>query len=249
MFKVKKEKELLLQFLSKNNINKMKPSILYVEDDPTLSFVTKDNLEMHGYHVTHCENGKIAIETYDKGEFDLCILDVMMPEVDGFQVANHIRRKNSEIPIIFLTAKSLKDDKLHGLRIGADDYILKPFSIEELQLKIEIFLKRSKVYAKEKTESIFSIGAYSFDFLNLSLIIGNNVRTLTQKEADVLKYFILNKNLVIKRSAILESVWGEDDYFLGRSLDVFISRLRKYLSEDPTIVLENIHGVGFRLKA
>lgn len=227
----------------------MKPSILYVEDDPTLSFVTKDNLEMHGYHVIHCENGKIAIETYDKGEFDLCILDVMMPEVDGFQVANHIRRKNSEIPIIFLTAKSLKDDKLHGLRIGADDYILKPFSIEELQLKIEIFLKRSKVYAKEKTESIFSIGAYSFDFLNLSLIIGNNVRTLTQKEADVLKYFILNKNLVIKRSAILESVWGEDDYFLGRSLDVFISRLRKYLSEDPTIVLENIHGVGFRLKA
>lgn len=227
----------------------MKPSILYVEDDPTLSFVTKDNLEMHGYHVTHCENGKIAIETYDKGEFDLCILDVMMPEVDGFQVANHIRRKNSEIPIIFLTAKSLKDDKLHGLRIGADDYILKPFSIEELQLKIEIFLKRSKVYAKEKTESIFSIGEYSFDFLNLSLMIGNNVRTLTQKEADVLKYFILNKNLVIKRSAILESVWGEDDYFLGRSLDVFISRLRKYLSEDPTIVLENIHGVGFRLKA
>jgi len=134
----------------------MKPSILYVEDDPTLSFVTKDNLEMQGYSVTHCENGKIAMDVFDQSKFDLCILDVMMPEVDGFDVAAFMRKKNTEIPIIFLTAKSLKDDKLHGLRIGADDYITKPFSIEELQLKIEIFLKRSKVYKSEKTESILT---------------------------------------------------------------------------------------------
>ncbi len=226
----------------------MKPSILYVEDDPTLSFVTKDNLEMQGYSVTHCENGRIAIETFEHTTFDLCILDVMLPEMDGFQVANFIRRKNSEIPIIFLTAKSLKEDKIHGLRLGADDYLTKPFSIEELQLKIEIFLKRSKVYTKDNTESIFKIGNYTFDFLNLSLVYQDKIRTLTQKEADVLRYFILHKNLVIKRSSILESVWGEDDYFLGRSLDVFISRLRKYLSDDPSILLENIHGIGFRLK-
>lgn len=226
----------------------MKPRILYVEDDPTLSFVTKDNLEMQGFNVTHCENGKLAIEAFDMDQFDLCVLDVMLPEMDGFQVANFIRRKNAEIPIIFLTAKSLKEDKIHGLRLGADDYITKPFSIEELQLKIEIFLKRSKVYAKENTESIFSIGNYTFDFVNLSLAHDGKIRTLTQKEADVLRYFVLNKNQIIKRSAILESVWGEDDYFLGRSLDVFISRLRKYLSDDSSILLENIHGIGFRLK-
>ena len=226
----------------------MKTNILYVEDDPTLSFVTKDNLEMQGYSVIHCENGKIAMDVFDQSKFDLCILDVMMPEVDGFDVAAFMRKKNTEIPIIFLTAKSLKDDKLHGLRIGADDYITKPFSIEELQLKIEIFLKRSKVYKSEKTESIFNIGLYNFDFNNLSLVSPQKSRTLTQKEADVLRYFIINKNTVIKRSAILENIWGEDDYFLGRSLDVFISRLRKYLSEDTSITLENIHGVGFRLK-
>jgi DNA-binding response OmpR family regulator len=226
----------------------MKAKIFYVEDDPTLSFVTRDNLEMQGYDVQHCDNGKDAISVFDQEAFDLCILDVMLPEMDGFQVAEYIRRKNSEIPIIFLTAKSLKEDKLFGLRIGADDYLTKPFSIEELQLKIEIFLKRSKINVAQKTETIFSIGKYSFDFLNLALTHPNGSRTLTQKEADVLRYFLLHKNQVIKRSAILESIWGEDDYFLGRSLDVFISRLRKYLSDDPTILLENIHGVGFKLK-
>lgn len=226
----------------------MKSKILYVEDDPTLSFVTKDNLEMNGYDVTHCENGKIALDRFQNEKFDICIFDVMLPEMDGFELASIIRRMNSEIPIIFLTAKSLKEDKLIGLRLGADDYLTKPFSIEELQLKIEIFLKRSKVFLIEKTETIFQIGEYHFDFQNLSLIHNGTTKTLTQKEADVLRYFILHKNLVIKRSAILESVWGEDDYFLGRSLDVFISRLRKYLANDPHIALENIHGVGFRLK-
>lgn len=226
----------------------MKPHLLYAEDDPTLSFVTRDNLEMHGYLISYCADGKQAIDTFDKSNFDLCILDVMMPVMDGFQVASYIRKKNADIPILFLTAKSLKEDKIHGLRLGADDYIVKPFSIEELQLKIEIFLKRSRILSKPPTENIFTLGRFVFDFPNLSLIIDNKAKTLTQKEADVLKFFMQNKNQVVKRSLILESVWGEDDYFLGRSLDVFISRLRKYLSDDPNITLENIHGVGFKLK-
>lgn len=226
----------------------MKPYLLYAEDDPTLSFVTRDNLEMHGYNICYCANGQEAIEAFDKAKFDLCILDVMMPEVDGFQVASYIRKKNAEIPIIFLTAKSLKEDKLMGLRLGADDYIVKPFSIEELQLKIEVFLKRRRILSKTSTEDLFDIGKYSFDFANLSLNIDKKTTSLTQKEADVLKYFLINKNQVLKRSAILENVWGEDDYFLGRSLDVFISRLRKLLKDDPGVSIENFHGVGFKLR-
>ncbi|HMG15438.1 MAG TPA: response regulator transcription factor [Saprospiraceae bacterium] len=226
----------------------MKPHLLYAEDDPTLSFVTRDNLEMQGYMISHCADGKEAIDTFDKGSFDLCILDVMMPVMDGFQVAAHIRKTNTDIPIIFLTAKSLKEDKIYGLRLGADDYILKPFSIEELHLKIEIFLKRSRILSKPPYDDIYILGQFVFDFPNLSLNFEKKSRTLTQKEADVLKFFLLNKNQVIKRSVILENVWGEDDYFLGRSLDVFISRLRKYLNDDPDLSLENIHGVGFKLK-
>ena len=224
----------------------MKPYLLYAEDDPTLSFVTKDNLEMNGYNIYYCANGQEAIDAFNKEKFDLCILDVMMPEVDGFQVATHIRKRNVDIPIIFLTAKSLKEDRLTGLRLGADDYIVKPFSIEELQLKIEVFLKRSRV--SNKDNKYIALGQYLFDFENLALTIGTKTTSLTQKEADVLKYFLENKNKVVKRSAILENVWGEDDYFLGRSLDVFISRLRKHLKDDPEILIENFHGVGFKLR-
>ena len=226
----------------------MKARILYAEDDPTLSFVTRDNLEMQGYTISYCANGQEAVDTFDSANFDLCILDVMMPVMDGFQVAAHIRKSNTDIPIIFLTAKSLKEDKIHGLRLGADDYILKPFSIEELHLKIEIFLKRSRIHSNQSTKELYKLGRFVFDVPNLSLNIGDKSRTLTQKEADVLKFFLQNTNQVVKRSVILENVWGEDDYFLGRSLDVFISRLRKYLNDDPGISLENIHGVGFKLK-
>ena len=180
--------------------------------------------------------------------FDLCILDVMLPEVDGFTIAKEIRKYDQEVPIIFLTAKSLKEDKLHGLKLGGDDYITKPFSIEELILKIEIFLRRSKISIPQEVLN-FRIGAYDFDYKNLSLKRESNQKVLTQKEADLLKYFVQNKNMVLKRSDILETIWGEDDYFMGRSLDVFISRLRKYLKEDDALKIENIHGVGFKLKA
>jgi DNA-binding response OmpR family regulator len=222
-----------------------KSKILYVEDDETLSFVTKDNLELHGYDVVHCMDGESAIETFFKGNFDLCILDVMLPKMDGFGVAEKIRATDPNIPIIFLTAKSMKDDRIHGLKLGADDYMTKPFSIEELILKIEVFLRRK--YVSVSINDQYKVGKYSFDYRNLTLSLESDNRSLTQKEADLLKMLLDHKNNVVKRSLILEKLWGEDDYFLGRSMDVFISRLRKYLSDDPKIKLDNIHGVGFKL--
>ncbi len=225
----------------------MKAHLLYVEDDESLSFVTRDNLELQGYQITHCDNGATALEIIKNNTFDLCILDVMLPEIDGFTIAEEIRKNNNEVPIIFLTAKSLKEDKIHGLKLGGDDYITKPFSIEELILKIEVFLKRSKINIPQELAS-YDVGMFNLDYPNLALNQNGTSKSLTQKEADLLKYLIENKNAVIKRSAILKSIWGEDDYFLGRSLDVFISRLRKYLKADETVKIENIHGVGFRLK-
>jgi DNA-binding response OmpR family regulator len=222
----------------------MRAHLLYVEDDESLSFVTRDHLELQGYRVTHCADGTSAKVAIDRQDYDLCLLDVMLPETDGFTLAKEIRKQNTEVPILFLTAKSLKEDRLHGLRLGADDYITKPFSIEELILKIEVFLRRSRSVAIP-SPSEYTLGQYLFNYPNLELKIGDDIRRLTQKEADLLKYLIENKNRVIKRSEILEAVWGENDYFLGRSLDVFISRLRKYLKKDEQIKVENIHGVGF----
>lgn len=222
----------------------MKAHLLYVEDDESLSFVTKDHLELQGYKITHCPDGTTASKVIEEGEFDVCLLDVMLPDIDGFSLAKQIRSKNVDVPILFLTAKSLKEDRLYGLRLGADDYITKPFSIEELILKIEVFLRRSKTVHNTYPE-IYDIGKYSFNYKNLELKIGENTRRLTQKEGNLLQYLLQNKNQLAKRSEILETIWGENDYFLGRSLDVFISRLRKYLNEDDEIRIENVHGVGF----
>jgi len=226
----------------------MKAHLLYVEDDESLSFVTRDNLELQGYQITYCADGKKALEAIQAQSFDLCVLDVMLPEVDGFTIAREIRKTNTEVPIIFLTARSLKEDRIHGLKLGADDYLTKPFSIEELILKIEVFLRRSKIVNNTFEQSVFQIGKYEFNYKNLALKAEESSKSLTQKEADLLYLFIQNKNEVIKRSIILEKLWGEDDYFMGRSLDVFISRLRKYLKTEEAIKIENIHGVGFRLK-
>jgi len=223
-----------------------KPQILYVEDDEVLSFVTKDNLELNGFQVTHAKDGKEAISLFKKDSFDLCLIDVMLPEIDGFEVAENIRSRHSEIPILFLTAKSLKEDKIKGLKIGADDYITKPFSIEELILKIKIFLKRKYITGSQEL-SVLKVGQYTLDHDNLQLKVSDEVNQMTKKEADLLKMLINNKNKIVERSTILERIWGENDYFMGRSMDVYISRLRKYLREDETIGIENIHGVGFRL--
>ena len=226
----------------------MKAHILYVEDDESLSFVTRDNLELQGYEITHCPDGKEALAKIHEQDFDLCILDVMLPDVDGFTVAKEIRQYDKETPILFLTAKSLKEVRLRGLRLGADDYITKPFSIEELILKVEVFLRRSKI-SPTPSPGRFRLGRFELDHQNLSLLYNGENMQLTQKEADLLKLFAENPNQILKRSDILKQIWGDDDYFLGRSLDVFISRLRKYLRDDKTLKVENIHGVGFRLKA
>ena len=221
-----------------------KYKILYAEDDETLAFLTKDNLEQN-YDVTHCADGEIALETFKKESFDVCVFDIMMPKKDGFELAEEIRKINSEVPIIFLSAKTLKEDRIKGLRIGADDYLVKPFSIEELLLKIEIFLKRTnKISSTEQTT--IKVGKYKFDSKNFIVYNEDEKITLTQRESDLLKFFLQNKNVVLKREQILKSLWGEDDYFMGRSLDVFISRLRKILANENGISIENLHGIGFR---
>lgn len=225
-----------------------KGKILYAEDDEVLAFVTKDNLELEGYEITHCSDGNQALDAFKKESFDLCLLDVMMPEMDGFTLGNQIRTHNLQVPIIFLTAKSLKEDKIKGLRLGGDDYITKPFSIEELILKIEVFMKRKNISSPTlSNQNEFHLGQFLFDYKNLLLTSGEEERQLTQKEADLLHFLIVNKGEIVKRSDVLKSIWGDDDYFLGRSLDVFISRLRKYLSADTSIEIKNVHGVGFKL--
>ncbi|WP_337042461.1 response regulator transcription factor [Emticicia sp. 17c] len=223
------------------------PRILYVEDDPNLSYVTKDNLEMEGYEIVHFQDGKEAWKSFSKEKYDLCLLDVMLPELDGFSLAEKIRKQNQQIPIIFLTAKGMQEDRIAGLKVGGDDYVTKPFSIEELNLRIKVFLKRKEIN-KEATEGQgkWKIGSYDFNYHQLSLKSDNHAEQLTHREAEVLKYLCERKNQVIKRDEILTAIWGRDDYFLGRSLDVFITRLRKMLSSDPHIKIENVHGIGFR---
>jgi DNA-binding response OmpR family regulator len=222
--------------------------ILYTEDDETLAFLTKDNLEQNNYTITHCNDGQIALEIFRNNIFDICILDIMMPKIDGFELATAIRKLNSDIPIIFLSAKTLKEDRIKGLKLGADDYLVKPFSIEELLLKIEIFLKRSqKNNFDEKT--IYTVGKYQFDDHNYIVFNENEKIKLTERESELLKLFLANKNVVLKREEILRTLWGDDDYFMGRSLDVFISRLRKILVNEEGIFIENLHGIGFRFSS
>lgn len=221
--------------------------ILYVEDDPNLGFVTRDSLEEEGFDIFHYTDGKEAWKTFKKDKFDLCLLDVMLPELDGFSLAEKIREQNPQIPIIFLSAKAMQEDRIQGLKVGGDDYITKPFSVEELVLRIRVFLKRNTISHTPITHDVFSCGSYEFCYSQLSLVRDDEVQKLTHREAEVLKYFLERKNQVVKREEILVAVWGRDDYFLGRSLDVFLTRIRKMLSKDPAVKLENIHGVGFKL--
>jgi DNA-binding response OmpR family regulator len=222
--------------------------ILLVEDDPNLGFVIKDNLTLKGYEVVLCRDGEEGESTFSKQHFHLCILDVMLPKKDGFSVAKAIREKNKEVPILFLTAKSMMEDKLAGFQMGADDYVTKPFSLDELVYRIEVFLRRSNTSEPVVEEKAFQVGEFIFDPFNLTLKNRNTEKTLTQKEAEVLKLLFQNRDRVLKREEILKKVWGDDDYFMGRSMDVFISKLRKYLKEDPAIQIVNYHGVGFRLE-
>jgi DNA-binding response OmpR family regulator len=221
--------------------------ILLVEDDVNLGFVVKDNLQLKGYEVQHCTNGKEAIQQFRAGTFQLCLLDVMLPLADGFTVARHIRQSDKEVPILFLTAKSMTEDKLEGFKTGADDYIVKPFSFEELFYRIDVFLRRRKTLVDTRI-GLVKLGTYTFDADKYILRCQAEERVLTQRESTILELLCRHQNTTLKREEILQQVWGDDDYFMGRSLDVFISKLRKYLRHDTSVQIQNHHGIGFSLK-
>lgn len=222
--------------------------VLLAEDDLSLGYVIKDNLQDAGYDVVLCPDGQTAIEKFDKTQYDICLLDVMMPHKDGFTVAKKIRQQSDMIPILFLTAKSMEEDKVKGFLTGADDYITKPFSMQELLLRMDVFIRRTRKLHAENIQE-FSIGNLKFSYTDLKLNTPAETFTLTQKEADLLKFLCEHANHILKRDEVLLNVWGKDDYFLGRSMDVFMTKLRKYFKADPNIILETIHGVGFRFNA
>ncbi len=223
--------------------------ILLVEDDISMGFLLVDFLESNGFDVKLYKDGKKGLEAYKKGKYDFCILDVMLPGMDGFTIAEIIRQEDKRVPIIFLTARSMKQDKIKGFQLGVDDYITKPFDEDELLYRIKAILNRIQIQDEPKMEDItqFTIGTYSFDAANQNLEGNGFSKRLTQKECDVLKILCLSKNEIVKREDILIAIWGENDYFHGRSLDVFIAKLRKYLKEDPTVSIENVPKVGFVL--
>lgn len=222
-----------------------KANILFVEDDPSLSFVIKDNLEDSGYTVIHCIDGESAWQQFMKHTFDMCLLDVMLPKKDGFTLAAQIRKKNELIPIIMLTAKNMDEDKIQGFKTGVDDYITKPFNMQELLLRMEVFLKRTKIDNNLFPHKV-TLGSIVFQYEELELQTLDGIIQLTQKEADLLKYFCQHINQTLKREDILLHVWGKDDYFLGRSMDVFITKLRKHLKSEIGIEIQTIHGKGFK---
>jgi DNA-binding response OmpR family regulator len=222
--------------------------ILLAEDDFDFANVLKQYLELHKYDVTWAENGEIALDFFKKELFDICVFDVMMPKLDGFSLAEKITRINPEIPFIFLTAKKLKEDKIIGLKLGADDYIVKPFEAEELILRLQNILKRSQQKNVLKDTEELEIGLYYFDTKRLTLKINNQTQQLTEKEASLILYFFNHKNQLLKREQILKAVWGNDDFFSGRSMDVYISKIRKYLKDDSKIAIESIRNIGIEFK-
>ncbi len=226
-------------------MHKERLKILLAEDDLNLGVLLIDYLEVEGFDVKLCKDGDLALRVFNANQFDLCLLDVMMPKMDGFSLAKEIRIKNQLVPIIFITAKSLKADKLKGYGLGADDYITKPFDEEELLWKIKALIRR--IPKNKKESETFTIGKYIFDFDNQSLTLAGKIKRITEKESEILKYLFCRKNNVIKREELLKDLWGENDYFLGRSLDVFISKLRKHLSKDDSVSIVNVFNVGFKL--
>ena len=222
-----------------------KIKILVAEDDLQLGFIIKDNLEEAGFEVINCPDGEAAWEHYQKSTPDLCILDVNMPYRDGFSLAKKIRQKSDIVPVFFLTAKSLEEDKLKGFASGGDDYIIKPFSMKELLSRIQVFLRRNKMLVTESTKN-FTIGRFTFVPEELRLKNDKETIVLTQRESELLEFLCHHPNKVLKREEILSNVWGKNDFFLGRSMDVFMTRLRKLLATEPSVAIETIHGVGYR---
>lgn len=224
-----------------------KPYIFLVEDDLSFGAVLKSYLEISDFEVVWVDDGENAVGQFKKANFNICILDVMLPHIDGFTIAAEIRKINSEIPILFLTAKNMREDVLKGYRIGADDYITKPFDTEVLILKLKAILKRQSGF-QVKESGFYQIGSYVFDYKLRTIIRDQSTQKLSPKEADLLKMLCDNLNELLPREMALKKIWGDDGYFTARSMDVYLTKIRKLFSEDPTIEIRNIHGSGFMLE-
>ncbi|MDZ4844146.1 MAG: response regulator transcription factor [Chitinophagales bacterium] len=225
-------------------------SVLLLEDDPNLGFVLREFLEHKDFVVTLKEDGEQGLKAFNNKPFDICVVDIMMPKMDGFTFTKHVRKTDQATPIIFLTAKSMKEDKIEGFKVGGDDYLTKPFSMEELEARIEAVLKRTgKGKKEEPAKNTFTIGKYTFDYPTQKLTLkGSEAQKLTTKEADLLRLLCLNANQVLEREIALKLVWGNDSYFTGRSMDVYITKLRKFLKDDTNIEIVNVHGTGYKLR-
>ena len=223
-----------------------KHKILLAEDDVNLAFVVKDTLVHKDYDVCHIPDGRQVIKALHDEAYDLVLLDVMLPGIDGFSISKQLRQQQNQTPILFLTARGLPEDRIKGFEAGGDDYLTKPFSIDELSLRIKAILKRTA--KQHQAPGAFNIGNYFFDNNTFTIQYKNDTVTVTKREADLITYLYLNQNKTVTRQDILVQLWGENDYFKGRSLDVFIARLRKYFSQDSSVNIVNVHGVGFRLE-
>ena len=225
-----------------------KPKVLLVEDDPNLGNLLLEYLQAKEYNTTLATNGKEGLTQFKNNVFDVCIFDVMMPVMDGFTLAREVRKLDAETPIVFLTAKSMKEDTIEGFNAGGDDYLTKPFSMEELLLRLKAILRRTKNQTLTNSDqNNFEVGDYKFDFNLQKLEVGGKAQKLTTREAELLKLLCINVNDVLDRTFALKSIWHDDNYFNGRSMDVYIAKLRKYLREDPNLEIVNVHGKGFKL--
>ncbi len=223
--------------------------VLLAEDDKNLGNILKTYLEAKSYPTVLCPDGKIAYEAFKREKFDFLVLDIMMPEMDGFTLAKKIRKIDKEVPILFLSAKAMQEDRIQGFEVGADDYLTKPFSMEELLLRIKAIMRRSKNVENDSNKSIFNFGNYTFEYNRQTLTIDGHEQKLTSKEAELLKLLCENINNVLDRTIALNKIWFDDSYFNARSMDVYVTKLRKYLKADPNVELINVHGVGFKLVA
>ena len=226
---------------------KDKTKILLVEDDSNLGIILTEFLSVKGFDVTQALNGEEGFNLFKGNKYDLCLIDVMMPVLDGFSLAKKIRMIDKHVPFLFVTAKSMLDDKIEGFKIGADDYVTKPFSMEELILRMNAILKRIKTTAVKDDRNEFKIGDYNFDYNKRILYHTGDEQKLTQKECDLLRLLCLNKNKILERSEALIRIWKNESYFTGRSMDVYITKLRNYLKQDKSIEIINVHGTGFKL--
>ena len=225
-----------------------KPHLLLVDDERQFSALTQEYLEAKGFEITLVHSGEAGLNTFKKNQFDLCVLDVKMPMKDGFALATEIRELNEQVPIIFLTGMTEKKERIKGLSLGADDYVTKPFSMEELYLRISNILKRSGFRAQaQKEQANFKVGIYDFDASTRELSLQGNIVKLTAIEAKLLKMFCETEHGLIERNLALKRIWGDDDMLRGRSLNVYVSKLRTYLKEDQNIEILNVHGVGYKM--